>query len=75
MIIHVIAAEIRECRRCQFDAIETVLIEPVRRRLECEMRHAFIGEAESQVERVLNHVQELANQYPEAVNYTPGEIV
>ena len=38
-------------------------------------RHAFIGEAESQVERVLNHVQELANQYPEAVNYTPGEIV
>ncbi|MBV7281924.1 adenylosuccinate lyase [Corynebacterium sp. TAE3-ERU30] len=38
-------------------------------------RHAFIGEAESQVERVLNHVQELANQYPEAVNYTPGEII
>ncbi|WKD60504.1 Adenylosuccinate lyase [Corynebacterium ciconiae DSM 44920] len=38
-------------------------------------RHAFIGEAESQVERVLNHVQELANQYPEAANYSPGEIV
>lgn len=40
-----------------------------------EDRHAFIGEAEAQVERVVNQVHELVKQYPEAASYTPGEIV
>ncbi|AZA10718.1 adenylosuccinate lyase [Corynebacterium gerontici] len=38
-------------------------------------RHAFIGSAESQVERVLARVRDLINRYPEAAQYTPGEIL
>lgn len=38
-------------------------------------RHAFIGSAESQVDRVLARVRDLVNRYPEAAQYTPGEIL
>lgn len=38
-------------------------------------RHAFIGAAESQVDRVLARARDLTNRYPEAARYTPGEIV
>ncbi|PMC65041.1 adenylosuccinate lyase [Corynebacterium tuscaniense] len=38
-------------------------------------RHAFIGAAESQVDNVLARIQQWANKYPEAVAYTPGEIL
>lgn len=38
-------------------------------------RHAFIGAAESQVSRVLARIEEVKNRHPEAVTYTPGEIL
>lgn len=38
-------------------------------------RHAFIGSAESQVDRVLARIRDLVNRYPEAANYVPGEIL
>lgn len=38
-------------------------------------RHAFIGAAESQVSRVLAHIEEVKNRHPEAAAYTPGEIL
>lgn len=38
-------------------------------------RHAFIGAAESQVDRVLARVDALVSQYPSAAQYTPGEIL
>ncbi len=38
-------------------------------------RHAFIGSAESQVDRVLARVRDLVNRYPEAAQYTPSEIL
>ena len=40
-----------------------------------EDRHAFIGAAESQVSRVLNRVQQLVADHPEAATYRPGEIL
>ena len=40
-----------------------------------EDRHAFIGAAEAQVDRVLARVQEVVDAHPEAANYTPGEIL
>ncbi|WBT10109.1 adenylosuccinate lyase [Corynebacterium sp. SCR221107] len=38
-------------------------------------RHAFIGSAESQVDRVLARIKDLVGRYPEAANYNPGEIL
>lgn len=38
-------------------------------------RHAFIGAAESQVDRVLARVDALVGQYPTAAAYTPGDIL
>lgn len=38
-------------------------------------RHAFIGSAESQTERVYARVQDLVNRYPEAAAYNPGDIL
>ena len=38
-------------------------------------RHAFIGAAESQVDRVLERVQKLVDAHPNAADYTPGEIL
>ena len=37
--------------------------------------HAFIGAAESQVDRVLARVQKLIDAHPDAAGYTPGEIL
>ncbi|WP_426721999.1 adenylosuccinate lyase [Corynebacterium auriscanis] len=38
-------------------------------------RHAFIGAAESQTQRVLRRVTEITKRYPLAAAYTPGEIL
>lgn len=38
-------------------------------------RHAFIGAAESQVDRVVARVQTVVDKYPEAAAYKPGEIL
>ena len=38
-------------------------------------RHAFIGAAESQVDRVLARVQKLVDAHPQAAAYTPGDIL
>ena len=38
-------------------------------------RHAFIGAAESQVQRVLDKVEEQVRRHPEAAAYQPGEIL
>ncbi|WP_448856161.1 adenylosuccinate lyase [Corynebacterium camporealensis] len=38
-------------------------------------KHAFIGAAESQVSQVLNRIQNLVVEHPQAANYTPGEIL
>ena len=38
-------------------------------------RHAFIGAAESQVDRVVARVQAVVDKYPEAAAYKPGEIL
>ena len=38
-------------------------------------RHAFIGAAEAQVDRVLARVQALVDAHPEAAAYTPGDIL
>ncbi|QYH19255.1 adenylosuccinate lyase [Corynebacterium aquatimens] len=40
-----------------------------------EDRHAFIGAAESQVERVRARIEALVDKYPEAAQYRPGEIL
>lgn len=38
-------------------------------------RHAFIGAAESQVDRVLARVSDFTKRYPKAAAYSPGEIL
>ena len=38
-------------------------------------RHAFIGAAESQVDRVVARVDELVAKHPEAAGYKPGDIL
>ena len=38
-------------------------------------RHAFIGAAESQVDRVLARIDAVVQKYPDAANYRPGEIL
>lgn len=38
-------------------------------------RHAFIGAAEGQTERVAKRVSDLATQFPNAADYKPGEIL
>lgn len=38
-------------------------------------RHAFIGDAEGQVSRVLGRVRDLVEQYPQAARYRPGDIL
>lgn len=38
-------------------------------------RHAFIGDAEGQVDRVLTRLRDLTDRHPEAAAYTPGEIL
>ena len=38
-------------------------------------RHAFIGAAESQVDRVLARIDALVQKYPDAADYRPGEIL
>ena len=38
-------------------------------------RHAFIGAAESQVDRVLARIDALLQKYPDAADYRPGEIL
>ncbi|WKD58119.1 Adenylosuccinate lyase [Corynebacterium capitovis DSM 44611] len=38
-------------------------------------RHAFIGAAESQVDRVLARIQQLVDAHPGAASYTPGDIL
>ncbi|AKK11828.1 adenylosuccinate lyase [Corynebacterium uterequi] len=38
-------------------------------------RHAFIGAAEAQVDRVLTRVREVIGDHPEAAHYRPGEIL
>ena len=38
-------------------------------------RHAFIGDAEGQVDRVLTRLRDLTDRHPEAARYTPGEIL
>ena len=38
-------------------------------------RHAFIGAAESQVDRVLARVADVVRVHPKAAEYTPGEIL
>ncbi|MFC5089754.1 adenylosuccinate lyase [Corynebacterium aquatimens] len=38
-------------------------------------RNAFIGAAESQVSNVLARIDEWVEKYPEAANYTPGDIL
>ena len=40
-----------------------------------EDKHAFIGAAESQVDRVLARVQKLVDAHPQAAAYTPGDIL
>lgn len=37
-------------------------------------RHAFIGDAVNQTERVLNRVAQVVAKYPTAASYTPGDI-
>ena len=38
-------------------------------------RHAFIGAAESQVDRVLARIQQVVDAHPEAAEYHPGDIL
>ncbi|AIT61797.1 adenylosuccinate lyase [Corynebacterium doosanense] len=38
-------------------------------------RHAFIGDAEGQVARMLVRVRDLVGQYPQAAKYRPGDIL
>ncbi|MBZ8176391.1 adenylosuccinate lyase [Corynebacterium sp. 3HC-13] len=38
-------------------------------------RHAFIGAAESQTDRVLRRIADLVNTYPDAARYQPGDIL
>lgn len=38
-------------------------------------RHAFIGAAESQVDRVVARVEELVKEDPQAASYSGGEII
>lgn len=38
-------------------------------------RHAFVGAAESQVDRVLARIQVKVDEHPEAAAYTPGDIL
>ena len=38
-------------------------------------RHAFIGAAESQVDRVLARIDVVVQKYPDAADYRPGEIL
>ena len=38
-------------------------------------RHAFIGAAESQVDRVLARIDAVVQKYPDAADYRPGEIL
>lgn len=38
-------------------------------------RHAFVGAAESQVDRVLARIQDKVDEHPEAAAYTPGDIL
>ena len=38
-------------------------------------RHAFVGAAESQVDRVLARLQAKVDEHPEAAAYTPGDIL
>lgn len=38
-------------------------------------RHAFVGAAESQVDRVLAKIQAKVDEHPEAAAYTPGDIL
>ncbi|MDN6439148.1 MAG: adenylosuccinate lyase, partial [Corynebacterium nuruki] len=38
-------------------------------------RHAFIGAAEDQVDRVLARVAAVVEKYPDAAAYTPGDIL
>ena len=38
-------------------------------------RHAFIGAAESQVDRVLARIQQVVDAHPEAAQYRPGDIL
>lgn len=38
-------------------------------------RHAFVGVAESQVDRVLARIQAKVDEHPEAAAYTPGDIL
>ncbi|WP_278763051.1 adenylosuccinate lyase [Corynebacterium argentoratense] len=38
-------------------------------------RHAFVGAAESQVDRVLARIQAKVDEHPEAATYTPGDIL
>ena len=38
-------------------------------------RHAFIGAAESQVDRVLARIDAVVQKFPDAANYRPGEIL
>ena len=38
-------------------------------------RHAFVGAAESQVDRVLARIQAKVDEHPEAAAYTPGDIL
>ena len=44
MIIHVVARKIGEAAGCDAHAVEPELVEPVRRGLEGEMRHAIISD-------------------------------
>lgn len=38
-------------------------------------RHAFVGAAESQVDRVLARIHAMVDEHPEAAAYTPGDIL
>ncbi|AWB82600.1 adenylosuccinate lyase [Corynebacterium yudongzhengii] len=38
-------------------------------------RHAFIGAAEAQIDRVLARIRDLVGDHPEAAKYRPGEIL
>ena len=40
-----------------------------------EDKAAFIGAAESQVDRVLARIDDLVKAHPEAADYTPGDIL
>ncbi|QGU01307.1 Adenylosuccinate lyase [Corynebacterium kalinowskii] len=63
------------------DLIERLAADPRMTLTEADLRealadrHAFIGAAESQVGRVLARITDVANRYPEAAAYTPGEIL